>query len=190
MRRCALGASGRGTPWRAADCRDERGPGGPGRSAATGGEQPVRARPGRRRPPKSLPRGTPVATSPPPSHASFFPQVGRTTPRAVPPGSRSPGSSLHGVRLPPLPGPESSRATGNRSAQVGRPRGTGPNVASRRVAWGPPSAGSAVGGGAAAARGLSAALGAPWSVSGKDRAHSVFLLGFSCRRAGGSSRCR
>jgi len=54
------------------------------------------------------------------------------------------------------------------------------------VAWRPPSAGSAVGGGAAAARGLSAVLGSPWSVSGKDLAHLLFLFDFSCRRAGDS----
>ena len=40
-----------------------------------------------------------------------------------------------------------------------------------------------------AARGLRAALDAPCNASGKDLAHSAFLLSFSCRRAGGSFQC-
>ncbi|XP_021260658.1 uncharacterized protein LOC110402637 [Numida meleagris] len=66
-------------------------------------------------------------------------------PRVVPPGSRSPGSALNGARLPPLPGPESSRASGSRRAQADqrqalpsllpRPRqATMPAAAPRRAA--------------------------------------------------------
>lgn len=81
--------------------------------------------------------GAATPRQPPPSYtfpsiprlfSSSCPQVAHRLPEAAPEGRQSPAFSLHRVRLPPLPCPRSSQATGSCRTQVRSLRETGRNI--------------------------------------------------------------